>query len=175
MYIIIRREVDLDQLDQLKDKQRILTRFVMNGCPWCTKTQPDWDNMTTTMTPQLEKHDAIAEIESQFVDTFRKFMSRHHKKYPEVRAYPSVYLMSRGVASPHQGRDSDSFIKLLEQMKMVRDEPKQITYSEKYSSPASFMERTLTPLQKKTSKSPIKSKSPRKVRKSKRKGTRKRG
>ena len=154
MYIIIRKHSDLNKLHALKDKEKILTRFMMNGCSWCEKSQPEWDDMATSMSPQLDEHDAIAEVESQFVDNFRNFMAKHRKPYPPVRGFPSVYIMSQGVASPHQGRDQESFIQLLKQLDMVRNGPKKIKYSPN-ASRVSFMDNTLSPIVKLREKGPL--------------------
>ena len=152
MYIIIRRESDLGKLDALKNMDQIFARFMMNGCTWCEKTQPDWNRMTTTMSPQLKERDAIVEVESQFVDTFRKIMEKYRKPFPPVRAYPSMYIMSRGVASPHEGRDTNSLVKVLQQMQMVRDGPTPM------SPKVRFMEKSPSPKQvdTKSRKSPLK-------------------
>jgi len=114
MYIVIRRRSDLGKLKKIKDIDYIVARFMMNGCYWCEKSQPDWNKMTTTMSPQLDNHQAIVEVESRFVDMFRKIMERQRKTFPPVDAYPSVYVMSSGVASPHQGRDYRSLVQLVQ-------------------------------------------------------------
>lgn len=149
MYIVIRRQADLRHLDALKDKECILTRFVMKDCSWCHASQPAWDTMTKRMTPQLEEHDALVEVESQFVDKFREYMARHRKPYPHIQSYPSVYIMSRGTASPHVERDTDSFVRLLQQMKMIRER-------EPETPQVRFMEKTLSPLKEIQLKSPVK-------------------
>ena len=144
MYIIIRRRSDLSKLHHLKDKERILTRFVMNKCGWCHSSQPDWDNMTLRTKDHLDDHDALVEVESRFIDKFREFMARHRKPYPPVRSYPSVYVMNRGMASPHQGRDTESFIQTLQQLQMLRDPKPHV----------SFMDTTLSPVKHIKLKSP---------------------
>lgn len=149
MYIVIRKRSDLRHLNELKDKERILTRFVMKNCTWCHASQPDWDTMTKRMTPQLEEHDALVEVESKFVDKFREYMARHRKPYPHIQSYPSVYIMSRGTASPHVERDTDSFVRLLQQMKMVREQEQE------QSPQVKFMEKTLSPVKQIKLKSPL--------------------
>ena len=151
MYIVIRKPAHLRHMHALKDKERILTRFVMNGCTWCHASQPDWDTMTKRMTPQLDDHDAIVEVERQFVDRFREFMARHRKPYPHIQSYPSVYVMSRGTASPHQGRDTDSFVQVLQQMKMLRDKEPHVQFMEKTPSPIKQIQ-LKSPLLKKSRK-----------------------
>jgi hypothetical protein len=103
--------------------------------------------MTKRMTPQLEEHDALVEVESKFVDKFREYMARHRKPYPHIQSYPSVYIMSRGTASPHVERDTDSFVRLLQQMKMVREQEQ--------APQVKFMEKTLSPVKQLKLKSPL--------------------
>jgi len=137
MYIVIRSRADLadkEKLRALMNSDRMLTRFVMNGCPWCEKTQPEWDKMTREMTPRLGERHAIAEVESDFVDHFRDLMARHHKPLPPVRRFPSVYVMSRGRYSPSPN-DSSSLIRILQQMKMLRDQSPHVSFLEKELMP----------------------------------------
>jgi len=144
MYLILQREEDLHNLeDKIKDKDRILTRFRMNGCPSCITSQSDWDRMTTRMTPQLGNRHAMIEVESDLVDRFRQIMENNQKRFPPVTRFPSMYIMKRGVATHYPNRDSQSLIQLLHQMKMVQPKP----FTPKIPT-VKFMEKTLSPLKK---------------------------
>lgn len=141
MYIVIRSHADLADRENrraLMNSDHMLTRFVMNGCPWCEKTQPEWDKMAREMTPRLGERHAIAEVESDFAEHFRELMAKHHKPLPPVRRFPSVYIMSRGKYTPSPGNDSTSLIRILQQMKMLREQS--------HSPRVSFMEKELTPI-----------------------------
>ena len=71
MIVSVKKPGDVRKLKHVANKRNILVRFVMDGCPWCETTQPDWDLMTkkAVLTPD----DAIAEIESSFIDNFKIF------------------------------------------------------------------------------------------------------
>ena len=113
MIITVHSQKDLDQLQHLKNKKNILARFVMDGCPWCVKTQPDWDNACNQARPLLTADDAIAEIESSFVDNFRNTINKNI----QVEGFPTIIMIKGPKVITHEARDTASIVKLLKQVK----------------------------------------------------------
>ena len=86
--ISIHSEKDLQKLNHLARKKNILARFVMNGCPWCVKSQPEWDTFSTNYSGDL----ALAEIESTFLHHFQQSMTP--RKAPiRVNGFPTILLI----------------------------------------------------------------------------------
>lgn len=85
----------------------------MNGCTWCEQTQPMWDDATEHAI--LSPNDAIAEIESTFVDHFKQSMS-NRKKF-NVNGFPTIIVIRGKNVMEHKGRDTASIVKAIKQMK----------------------------------------------------------
>jgi len=86
--ISIHSEEDLHKLNHLARKKNILARFVMNGCPWCVKSQPEWDTFTSKYSGDL----ALAEIESSFLQQFQQKMTPR-KASIHVNGFPTILLI----------------------------------------------------------------------------------
>jgi len=108
----IHSENDLHKLDQLRQKQNIIVRFVMNGCGWCEQTQPMWNDATRH---KLSPNDAFAEVESNFLEQFKQSMSP--RKDFNVRGFPTIMIIRGKNVYEHQGRDTNSIIKAIKQIK----------------------------------------------------------
>jgi len=120
MYVVLKQPSDLRQLPQLSEKRNILVRLRMDGCSWCTSSQPDWDRMVQKARPRLAPQDAIAEVESSFVDQFKDFVEQTRgQPLPEFRGYPTVICMTQRSMKIHDARDTDSYMKLLEQIQSI--------------------------------------------------------
>jgi len=92
--ISIHSEDDLHQLNHLANKQNILARFVMNGCPWCEKSQPEWDSFSSRYSGNL----ALAEIESSFLQQFQQSMARRTPIH--VNGFPTILLIRSSKVTP---------------------------------------------------------------------------
>ena len=94
----IRSENDLSQMVHLARKKNILARFVMNGCPSCINSQPEWDSFKDRYSGDM----ALAEIESSYlkhsqqmmtdrdpipVDRFPTIVMIRDSKYPSFHRY----------------------------------------------------------------------------------------
>ena len=120
MYVVLKEPTDLHQLPQLSEKRNILVRLRMNNCSWCASSQPDWDRMVQKARPHLAPQDAIAEVESSFVDQFKDFVQETRgQPLPEFRGYPTVICITQKHMKIHEGRDTDSYMKLLEQIQSI--------------------------------------------------------
>jgi hypothetical protein len=120
MSIVLQHQDDLLKLPQLSEKRNILVRFKMNGCSWCVSSQPDWDSMVKEVKGQLAPQDAIAEVESEFVDHFKDFVEKTRgESMPPVQGFPSVMIIHSHGISKHEGRDKDSYLKVLEKLKSI--------------------------------------------------------
>jgi hypothetical protein len=86
--ISIHSEEDLHKLNHLARKKNILARFVMNGCPWCVKSQPEWDSFSSNYSGDL----ALAEIESSFLQHFQQTMAPR-KASIHVKGFPTILLI----------------------------------------------------------------------------------
>jgi hypothetical protein len=104
---------DLPKLHHLKNKKKILVRFIMDGCPHCIDSQDSWDDAEPT---KMSPDDAIAEIESSFVEDFKKTIGRNLN----VDGYPSILLIHPNGIHIHNTRDTTSIIKLIKSMKMKK-------------------------------------------------------
>jgi len=125
MYVVLRNRDDLKQLPQLGERRNILVRFKMNGCSWCVSSQPDWDSMVREVRGKLSPQDAIAEVESEFVDHFKDFIHQTRgEPLPPIKGFPSVIMIKSPGMEIHQGRDKDSYIKSLEKVKSIQKSPK---------------------------------------------------
>jgi len=67
----IHSENDLSQMVHLARKKNILARFVMNGCPSCINSQPEWDSFKDRYSGDM----ALAEIESSYLKHFQQMMT----------------------------------------------------------------------------------------------------
>jgi hypothetical protein len=92
--ISIHREGDLHQLNHLANKKNILARFVMNGCHWCEKSQPEWDSFTSRYSGNL----ALAEIESSFLQHFQQSMV--NRDPIRVNGFPTILLIRSTRVTP---------------------------------------------------------------------------
>ncbi len=109
MYSIHGNE-DLSKLNQLARKKNILARFVMNGCPYCVQSQPEWDSFS-----KQDSEFAFAEIESNFLDHFKNVMSKRNASI-QVTGFPTILLI----------RDSNvSIVPSLQQLKLKRKKSKR--------------------------------------------------
>lgn len=120
MYVVLKEPSDLHQLPQLSEKRNILVRLRMNNCSWCASSQPDWDRMVQKAKPRLAPQDAIAEVESSFVDHFKDFVEQTRgQPLPDFKGYPTVICITQRNMKIHEGRDTDSYMKLLEQIQSI--------------------------------------------------------
>lgn len=124
MYLVVRNQDDLKKLPELSERRNILVRFKMNGCSWCVSSQPGWDSMVREVRGQLAPQDAIAEVESQFVDKFKDFIQQTRgEPLPPIKGFPSVIMIKSPGMEVHQGRDKDSYIKSLTKVKSIQKSP----------------------------------------------------
>ena len=85
--IKIHKTKDLEKLNHLENKKKILARFVLNGCPACQYSQSEWDKFSK------QKADyAIAEIEESFQKEFQDRMAKRGAQF-EVNAYPTILMI----------------------------------------------------------------------------------
>jgi len=84
----IRSEDDLSKMIHLARKKNILARFVMNGCHYCEKSQPEWDSFTNKYSGDL----ALAEIESSYLQHFQQMMSTRSDPI-DVKGFPTILLI----------------------------------------------------------------------------------
>jgi len=115
--ISILRESDLPKLQQLQQKKNMAVRFVMNGCHWCEQTQPMWDDATKRAS--LSSNDAMAEIESSFLDHFKQSMS--DRQDFSIQGFPTIIMIHGKKVMEHKGRDTNSIITALKQIKKLRN------------------------------------------------------
>jgi len=99
----IRSENDLSQMVHLARKKNILARFVMNGCPSCINSQPEWDSFKDRYSGDM----ALAEIESSYLKHFQQMMTDRDPipvdRFPtivmirdsKVSIVPSLQVMKR--------------------------------------------------------------------------------
>lgn len=143
----------------------------MNQCTWCIKSQPEWDAMVKDVEPRLDPRDAIVEIESQFMDEFKKLMEeRGHVDIPRINSFPTWVVVTPHEIKQQEGREYDDYIKVLEQIKSITPKssktPKTKTRSKtpKTKTPKTKTPNTKTPKTKtpktKTPKTKTRSKSP---------------
>lgn len=112
MIVSVKHPDEVSKLQHVANKRNILVRFVMNGCHWCESTQPDWDIMTKKAV--LTPNDAIAEIESSFINHFKKIIEPKRKIKLPISGFPTVLMIKSSGVIKHQGeRTSDSYLKLL--------------------------------------------------------------
>jgi len=119
--IRVHSQEDLGNLQHLENKKNILVRFVMDGCPWCVKTQPDWDNACRQARPLLTANDAIAEIESSFVENFKHTI----RKDIPLEGFPTIIMIQGSKVIHHEARDTASIVKLLKRVKKSRKRTKK--------------------------------------------------
>jgi hypothetical protein len=110
--IRIHSSQDLPKLHHLKNKKKILVRFIMDGCPHCVNSQTSWDDAEKKA--KMSPDDAIAEIESSFVEDFKKTVGRNLN----VEGYPSILLIHPNGIHIHNARDTSSIIKLIKSTKL---------------------------------------------------------
>lgn len=109
---------DLHKLQHLKNKKKILVRFIMDGCPHCENTQDSWDNAGNH---SMSADDAIAEIESSFLEDFNRTIGRT----VNVEGFPSILLIHPTGIYTHPERDTASIIKLIKSMKSKKTKTKK--------------------------------------------------
>jgi hypothetical protein len=129
MIVSIKHPDDLSKLSHVAKKKNILARFVMNGCHWCKDTQHEWDAMTKKAV--LKPDDAIAEIESSFIDQFKYMIEPKRKILLPISGFPTVIMIKSNGVIKHEGdRTSTSYLKLLKsksKRKLKRKKTKKIT------------------------------------------------
>lgn len=54
-----------EQMEAVNAADNLFCRFRMEGCPYCTNTQADWDDMCADVESKLAPGTVIAEIESK--------------------------------------------------------------------------------------------------------------
>jgi hypothetical protein len=92
--IKIHRPEDLHHLTHLENKKRILARFVLNGCPACQHSQPEWDKFSSRKADY-----AIAEIEESFQREFQERMAKRGA-HIDVQAYPTILMIHASSVKP---------------------------------------------------------------------------
>jgi len=116
MIVSIKHPDDLSKLKHVAKKKNILTRFVMNGCHWCEDTQPEWDSMTKKAV--LSPDQAIAQIESSFINEFKYMIEPKRKILLPISGFPTVLMIKPNGVVKHEGdRTSKSYLKLLSKSK----------------------------------------------------------
>jgi len=83
----IQSEDDLSKMVHLARKKNILARFVMNGCPYCVNSQPEWDSFKDRYSGDM----ALAEIESSYLKHFQQMMS--NRDPIPVKGYPTIVMI----------------------------------------------------------------------------------
>ena len=84
----IRSEDDLSKMVHLARKKNILARFVMDGCPYCVNSQPEWNDFTSRYSGDL----ALAEIESSYLKHFQQMMAPRSDPI-NVKGFPSIIMI----------------------------------------------------------------------------------
>jgi hypothetical protein len=126
MIVSIRSPEDVHKLKHVANKSNILTRFVMDGCHWCESTQPDWDLMTKRAV--LSPNDAIAEIESSFINQFKHLIEPKRKVKLPISGYPTVILIKKSGVIKHNGeRSVNSYLKLLKSKSKTKRKTRKST------------------------------------------------
>ena len=120
MRVILHNKSQVNDWYSLVNSRNIVIRCVMNNCTWCMKSQPDWDAMVKDVEPRLDPRDSIAEVESQFMDEFKKLMEeRGHRDIPEITSFPTWVVVTQHGIKEQKGREYDDYIKALEQIKAI--------------------------------------------------------
>jgi len=109
--IRIHSEQDLYRLQHLQNKNKLLVRFMMNGCTHCENSQQDWDNAVN-----VSSDETIAEIEASFLNNFKQAM-QHRKTNIFVQEFPTILVINGNKVKEHPGRDTASIKKLLHKKK----------------------------------------------------------
>ena len=112
----IRSEDDLSKLVHLARKKNILARFVMDGCPYCVQSQPEWNDFTSRYSGDL----ALAEIESSYLQHFQKIMAPRSDPI-QVKGYPSIIMIR------------DSKVSIVPSLKVIKKKKKTKTKKNKKS------------------------------------------
>ena len=112
----IRSEDDLSKMVHLARKKNILARFVMDGCPYCVQSQPEWNDFTSRYSGDL----ALAEIESSYLQHFQKIMAPR-SDHIQVKVYPSIIMIR------------DSKVSIVPSLKVIKKKKKTKTKKNKKS------------------------------------------
>ena len=83
----IRSEDDLSKMVHLARKKNILARFVMDGCPYCVNSQPEWNDFTSRYSGDM----ALAEIESSYLKHFQQMMT--NRDPISVKGFPTIVMI----------------------------------------------------------------------------------
>ena len=83
----IRSEDDLSKMVHLARKKNILARFVMDGCPHCVNSQPEWNDFTSRYSGDM----ALAEIESSYLKHFQQMMT--NRDPISVNGFPTIVMI----------------------------------------------------------------------------------
>jgi hypothetical protein len=104
-------------------KKKILMRFVMDGCQFCTNSQQDWDSMCSTVNNRFKitPDNVISQIDSAFANELintHQIMDTNNSPY-SVSGFPDYVVVVNGVAIPHEKRDTNSLIDTLISNRMI--------------------------------------------------------
>lgn len=113
MIVSVHSRDDVRKMRPLANKRNIYARFMMNGCPWCVKSQGAWDSMCEQMKFKLSPQDAIVEIESAFADEFKRLIEPQRGIKLPIEGYPTTMMIKPREVSKVQGRDLVSHMNAL--------------------------------------------------------------
>jgi hypothetical protein len=104
-------------------KKKILMRFVMDGCHFCTDTQKDWDSMCSTVKKRFKitPDNVISQIDSAFAQEListHRITDINNSPY-SISGYPDYIVVVNGVAMPHEHRDTGSLLNTLISNRMI--------------------------------------------------------
>lgn len=122
MILSVRSHQDLGKLRHLENKKNILARFILNGCTWCEKSQPEWDSLCSQAKNRLSPDTAIAEIESNFLENFNTTTNTP----VQVRGFPTILYIRGNQVIPQEARDARSLIKVIRLNKSRRNLKKKL-------------------------------------------------
>ena len=100
---------EVKNLKHLQNKKNVLVRFMMNGCPGCIYSQSDWDDACKRAV--LSPDDAILELESNFIDDFKRTMQS--RTSIEVDKFPTILFIRGRKVIELPKRDTASILKML--------------------------------------------------------------
>ena len=130
MYFAIHSENQMPPPKTFHPIRILVVRCVMNGCGHCINSQPEWDKMVKEVKPHLSDATAIVEVERQFMDPFRKLIE-DKVDFPVVSGFPTTVIATPQGVRMHEGRDRDSYIKALQQIKAIPSTPSKTKKTKK--------------------------------------------
>ena len=112
-----------NQMAKNIQKKKILMRFVMDGCHFCTETQQDWDSMCSTVNNRFKitPDNVISQIDSSFANELiatHGILDTNNSPY-SVAGFPDYVVVVNGVAIPHEKRDTNSLMDTLISNRMI--------------------------------------------------------